>query len=87
MSLKLYKSYSFQTKDPVIDQMRTLVDNAHASYTQISNASGVSTSTLSAWFHGKTRRPQSASVEAVGRSLGYRREWKRFKKISFNGKG
>jgi hypothetical protein len=27
------------------------------------------------WFFGTTRRPQSATLEAAGRALGYKRVW------------
>jgi hypothetical protein len=70
-----YKSYMFREKDPIIDALRTAVSEAqvsgtHKTYTILSNASGVSTTTLHGWFHGKTRRPQFATTAAVGRALG-----------------
>jgi transcriptional regulator with XRE-family HTH domain len=66
---KIYRSYSFRDKDPVIDQLRTLVGNA--SYQEISDASGVSTSTLYNWFYGATRRPTYAATAAVASACGY----------------
>ena len=79
-TIAVYKSYSFKDKDPVIDEMRSLVEREKKSYQEIHEISGVSVSTLAGWFHGKTRRPQSATVEAVGRALGYQRRWMRIKK-------
>lgn len=73
--IRPYKTYLFRTKDPVIDQLRTIKADAEESDTRISAASGVSTTTLYNWWSGKTRRPQSASVEAVGRALGKKRVW------------
>lgn len=70
-SLVTYKSYSFIDKDPIIDQVRTLIADEGESYLQIHDMSGVSVSTLYNWFRGETRRPQYASVMAVVRSLGY----------------
>jgi transcriptional regulator with XRE-family HTH domain len=70
-SLGVYKSYSFRTKDPVIDELRTVVKDEAVSYQQISEASGVSAGTLHNWFHGTTRRPQHASIMAVTRAMGY----------------
>ena len=32
-----------------------------------------------AWFEGKTKRPQNATLEAAGRALGYHRVWRRMK--------
>jgi transcriptional regulator with XRE-family HTH domain len=69
--LKLYKSYSFRDKDPVIDKLRTIISDEGKSYTEIAVNSGVSRTTLRQWFHGKTQRPQHATVMAVARSMGY----------------
>lgn len=76
--IKTYKTYVFKDKDPVIDELRTIVQDHNVAYAQISEGSGVSVTCLHNWFHGATRRPQSASVEAVGRFFGLKREWKRF---------
>jgi DNA-binding phage protein len=66
----IYKSYNFQDKDPIIDELRTVV--GHTTYKQIEEDSGVTSQTLRAWFGGKTRRPQAATVNAVLRALGYK---------------
>ena len=70
-SLKLYKSYSFKEKDPIIDKLRTIIQDEKVSYSTIHEESGVSMTTLYNWFNGATLRPQFASVMAVTRSLGY----------------
>src|SRR5262245_6187408 len=67
----IYKSYSFIDKDPVIDKLRTIVEDEGESYTAIHDMSGVSTTTLWNWFSGETKRPQYASVMAVARALGW----------------
>jgi len=89
--MKMYKSYSFRNKDPVIDELRTIIDDEKARTSEIVKSSGVSYSTLYNWFKGKTKRPQSASIEAVGRSLGYKRTWQQmngaFKKTPRDSKG
>lgn len=66
-----YKTYSFKDKDPVVDELRTIVQDSKASYTKIHEMSGVSTTTLYNWFDGPTKRPQYATVMAVARALGY----------------
>ena len=91
-TLKLYKSYSFRNKDPVIDELRTLTQDEFGGLRfkhlqAIEYHGGPSASCMRNWFHGKTKRPQSASIEAAGRALGYKRVWQRFEKVSFNGKG
>jgi DNA invertase Pin-like site-specific DNA recombinase len=70
-----YATYLFRDKDPVIDELRTMIQDAGVSYKEISDTSNVSTTTLYNWFQGKTRRPQNPTVEAVGRSLGKKRGW------------
>ena len=68
---KIYKSYAFTEKDPIIDRMRTLIQDQGLGYEFISAGSDVSRNTLRAWFDGKTRRPQYATVAAVLAVLGY----------------
>jgi len=68
--MKLYKSYVFIDKDPVIDVMRTMVQDSRKTFTQVERESGVTSTTLRNWFGGQTRRPQFATVAAVARSLG-----------------
>jgi hypothetical protein len=65
-----YKSYLFVDKDPVIDALRTNVSEAKIKYSQLSEDSGVSATTISNWFGGRTRRPQFCTVMAVTRALG-----------------
>jgi hypothetical protein len=65
-----YKSYSFVEKDPIIDALRTAVSASKKKYSTLHADSGVSTSTIHNWFHGRTRRPQFATVAAVARALG-----------------
>lgn len=73
--IKTYRTYMFVNKDPAIDELRTIVQDSEKSYGEISEDSGVAESTLWSWFHGDTRRPQNASLEAVGRSLGHIRKF------------
>jgi transcriptional regulator with XRE-family HTH domain len=68
-TLNLYKTYSFKDKDPIIDKMRTKVQDSGLSYAEIGHVSGVSPGTLSNWFNGATRRPQFASLTAVARAI------------------
>lgn len=67
-----YKSYSFTDKDPIIDEIRTVVQASGATYKEIEEASGVTWQTMHQWFEGKTRRPQAATLNAVARALGYK---------------
>lgn len=67
-ALRLYKSYNFVDKDPVIDRVRSIV--AGKTYKEIAEKSGVSITTLHNWFDGQTKRPQFATVAAVVRAMG-----------------
>jgi transcriptional regulator with XRE-family HTH domain len=67
-----YKSYSFTEKDPIIDEIRTVVQMSGFSYLKIEEHSGVTSQTLRAWFDGKTRKPQAATLNAVARALGFK---------------
>jgi transcriptional regulator with XRE-family HTH domain len=71
MTFKIYKSYSFIDKDPIIDVVRTALQETKLSYIDVHDLSGVSTSTLYNWFDGQTRRPTHAAVAAVLGALGY----------------
>jgi hypothetical protein len=64
-----YRTYTFNDKDPVIGQLKVLVDIQGVDFEAISAASGVSVGTLREWFYGKTRRPQHATARAVARTL------------------
>jgi hypothetical protein len=73
-----YKSYSFIDKDPIIDEIRTKIQDSGATYKWISEGSGVNVATISNWLDGKTRKPQAATINAVLRSIGYKLEIVRF---------
>lgn len=74
--LKLYKSYNFVDKDPIIYEIGDLIRLRYnfMDYATVHAESGVAISTLKKWFHGKTQRPQHATVEAVIRGLGFQRK-------------
>lgn len=70
MKVKLYKTYLFRDKDPVIDGLRTLKQKAKKSNKAIAEESNISATTLSNWFDGETKRPQFATVVAAARVFG-----------------
>jgi hypothetical protein len=67
-----YKSYNFIDKDPTIDYVRTVVEQSGLSYDQIETQSGVTAATLRKWFYGSTKKPQSATIQAVLRVCGHK---------------
>ena len=78
---KFYKLYpsNADNKDPVIDQLRTAIEDSGLDLAKISELSDVSTSTMWNWFYGSTRRPQHATVMAVTRAIGW--DWKLVKVV------
>ena len=87
MALKLYRAYNFRTKDPAIDEIRTVMQEHFGKrnlsgddYREIEEQGGPSGSTVRHWFEGKTKRPQNATLEAAGRALGYKRVWRKMGK-------
>jgi hypothetical protein len=82
------KAYLFRTKDPVIDQLRTMVEDkfghrvTRKDLRVIEENGGPKAGTMAGWFFGGIKRPQSATTEGCGRALGYERQW-----VKVNGKG
>jgi hypothetical protein len=82
---KLYGAYRFTTKDPEIDNVRTMFEDHfgrrvnNKDLVVVKESGGPTTSAMTAWFFGKTRRPQNATLEAAGRAIGFRRVWQKMK--------
>lgn len=85
MAARLYKSYVFKNKDPAIDELRTLAEDywgervSGSVLRDMENNGGPTKSCMQQWFFGKTKRPQSATLEAAGRSIGFKRTWVKMK--------
>ena len=75
--IRVYRTYNFIDKNPVIDKVRTLVQDEGLikKLSTVHDISGVSITTLDNWFNGKTRSPQHATIAAVITSLGYQDEF------------
>src|ERR1700759_5801634 len=83
--LRLYRTYNYVDKNPVIDKVRTLVQDEGLikKLAIVHEISGVSTSTLDNWFNGTTRSPQHATIAAVITSLGYEEQFVKQKELDF----
>lgn len=79
--LRLYRSYNYVDKDPAIDKLRTIVKDEQVSQKNLAVLSGVSASTISNWFDGKTRRPQHTTLAAAAAALGYDWELTKSRKV------
>jgi len=78
---KLYQSYLFRGKDPAIDELRTVFQDAFdgrlttKTLRTVEQNGGPSVSAMVGWFFRTTKRPQNATIEAAGRAIGMRRIW------------
>lgn len=79
----LYRSYVFKDKDPIIDRVRTLVEDEGIEERKLAIISGVSASTLSNWFDGETKKPQFATIAAVTTAMGYVTDFVKEKKPNY----
>lgn len=81
-----YRTYNFIDKDPVIDQMRTLLrdEGLLKKLELVHELSGVSTTTLRNWFDGETKAPQYRTIAAVITSLGYKPAFEKSKDIDID---
>jgi hypothetical protein len=85
--MRAYKSYLFKNKDPIIDETRTMIEdatgmkiNSKGVLKSIEENGGPTVSCMRGWFFGEIKCPQNVTVEATGRALGYRRTWVKMKK-------
>jgi transcriptional regulator with XRE-family HTH domain len=83
-ALRLYRSYNFRDKDPVIDRIRTIVQKEGLRYKDIERLSSVKAQTLTNWFEGETKRPQFATIAAVTYALGYKTDFVKAKEIDYS---
>lgn len=79
--MKRLRTYRFTHKDPVCDEIATLVDDVglrgrqHVS--KIATLATLSKATVDALLYGDTRLPRNSTIMAIATSLGYERTWKR----------
>jgi hypothetical protein len=80
-TINMYKSYSFRTKDPVIDELRTMFQDAGLydgkGFKTVHERGAATPGTYHKWFKGQTRRPSHPAVMATAHALGYERKWVR----------
>jgi DNA-binding phage protein len=67
-----YKSYNFKDRDPVFDQLRTMIADSGMSYSQINEESGVSMSTLYRHFtQCSSTRSRHDVIAAIAGAVGF----------------
>jgi transcriptional regulator with XRE-family HTH domain len=73
-SLKLDKSYNFVDKAPIVDLIRTAIEDSPYSAQRVAELAGLAPATVQHWLAGRTLSPQAKSVEKVAAALGLRFE-------------
>ena len=73
VKFKISRTYNWLTKNPVIDKMRTVLQDEGLFHKRelVHQLSGVAVATLDGWFEGDTLSPQSRTVQMVMTGLGY----------------
>lgn len=73
--IKVYPSYRYSGKDPILDKLLNIMDDSGLTKREASRISGVSTSTFYNWRkpvkEGGTRSPQFCTVNAAARGCGH----------------
>lgn len=74
---RLLRKYRFIDKDPVCDELRTLVTDRGLidELARVAELAGLAPSTVYNLFNGETKKPQNRTVMGIATSIGYRREW------------
>ncbi len=82
-----YRTYNWKTKNPVIDKMRTVLQDegmfAKNKRKMLHELSGVALSTFDGWFEGDTKDPKHATIMATMSALGYEEKFVKTEKLDF----
>lgn len=83
--ITVYRTYSYITKNPVVDKIRTILqDEGMYSKKQrkvLHEISGVAVQTYDGWFDGDVRDPRHQTIMATLSSLGYEEQFVKTKTI------
>jgi hypothetical protein len=87
--LRILRTYRYIDKNPVIDVMRTALQDVGIGVEKrrlriAAEISGLSHSCLEALFHGETRNPQHRTVMGLMTSIGYKESWTVEKEIDID---
>jgi hypothetical protein len=80
-----YRTYNFVNKNPVIDKVRTILQDEglynKKKRRMLHQLTGVSTSTYDGWFEGDVKNPQHITIAATVTALGYEEQFVKTKDI------
>jgi hypothetical protein len=82
--MALLRTYRFTDKDPVVDELRTMVKDAGLDKRLeiLAELASLHKSTPKNLFHGDTKRPQNATVMAIAHATGHKRQWVKDRSIN-----
>jgi hypothetical protein len=69
-TINISNSYNFIDKAPIIDEIRTLIQDRGVTESYVCYKSGVGKTTIKNWFNGHTKRPQAPTLNMVLRVFG-----------------
>ncbi len=81
---RVLRTYRFIDKNPVIDEMRTILKDEGLldRLNVVADLASLSRATPDAWFNGNVRDPRHSSIMAVMTSLGYEQKWSKGRKLN-----
>jgi hypothetical protein len=83
---KTLRTYRFIDKDPVIGELRYIIEKEglFKRLYHVATMASLNPATVKNLFYGDTRRPQNATVMALITSLGWERKFVKGKKVDFD---
>ena len=84
--IRVYRTYNYVDKNPVIDKVRTLIQDEGLikKLGIVHEVSGVATATIDRWLNGDTKNPQHGTIAAVITALGYEERFVKTQKIDYD---
>ena len=84
--MRVLRTYRYIDKNPVVDVMRTALQDVGVGVTKkqlrtAAELSGLSVGCLVALFHGNTKNPQHRTVAGLMTAIGYRERWEAERKL------
>jgi hypothetical protein len=86
--LMTYRTYNWRTKNPVIDKVRTVLQEeglyARNKRQMLHNLTGVAVATYEGWFEGATKDPKHTTIMATMSALGYEEKFVRTQELDYD---
>lgn len=83
-----YRCYNFTNKSPVIDKVRTVLQDegmySKKKRAMLHQLTGVSVSTYDGWFEGDTRSPRHETIGATLAALGYEEKYVKAEDLDYD---